>query len=122
MADHGLRDQCALDAALASKTPHLGGEARNPRKNLPSFGNHHAVLGGGMRSDHEIHIADGLALTFQRGVSVGMVVSRNDGPGPHAEAGQPRFDGWANFAAPSLAVPKHNSAPRRLPTARPDRD
>ncbi len=85
---------------LVLTTPHLKGETRNPLEFLRVIGDDHAIFGQGVRGDHQVHVADGLTPTFQRGSHLGIVVSRVDGPGPHLE----------NFAAPSLAAPKRNSA------------
>jgi hypothetical protein len=91
---------------LVLTTPHLKGETRNPLEFLRVIGDDHAIFGQGVRGDHQVHVADGLTPTFQRGSHLGIVVSRVDGPGPHLETSQPGLDHRREFRGAELGRAK----------------
>ena len=61
-------------------------------------GNHHAVLGQRVSRNHQIHVANGLALPFQGISDRGVVVRGGYCPGLYLESSQPGFDGVLELA------------------------
>ncbi len=91
---------------LVLTMPQLKGETRNPLEFLRVIGDDHAIFGQGVRGEHQVQVADGLTLTFQRGSHLGIVVSRVDGPRPHLETSQPGLDHRREFRGAELGRAK----------------